>query len=100
MLFKCVLYYILTAINFIRLFIRAVFHRGVESGVGLHVFRSMCRRREPLKNSNIYKSPSHPHQVKATPSLYHLSFHLSLPPRFFLRGIHKRHEYMRNANKS
>lgn len=30
MLFKCVLYYILTAINFIRLFIRAVFHRGLK----------------------------------------------------------------------
>lgn len=30
MLFKCVLYYILTAINFIRLFIRAVLHRGLK----------------------------------------------------------------------
>lgn len=57
MLFKCVLYYILTAINFIRLFIRAVFHRGLKRewvNENTRIRFGVRRRRikwEPLKKT-------------------------------------------------
>lgn len=104
MLFKCVLYYILTAINFIRLFIRAVFHRGLKRewvNENTRIRSAVCRRRikwEPLKKLEVYKS--HPHQVKATPSLYHLSvLSFPSPPREYTYSAYKDMEKRNKSSK-
>lgn len=67
MLFKCVLYNILTVINFIRLFIRSVFHRGLkrEWVKREYTYSFLCkkRRRKPLKTPSSSKSMRPHHYI-------------------------------------